>query len=156
MKNEWESFKPVLSDFIQNLPLNNSEKLFWKDFVTLKQSINSLFTEEFKNVLFLLNIYLISPTNSAECERGVCSSFSLGIFHLVIFHYLVLCYQSYTNHWKSSSYDIHLGHVDERAYAFERRYQKVRLRIPFLYCNQETKRFLQFEMSTSRGKGLSI
>ena len=36
-----------------------------------------------------------------------------------------------------------LDTVDERAYAFERRISEGQID-PFLYCNQETKRFLQF------------
>ena len=75
VRNEWESLKPVLSDFIQTSLSDCSDKLFWKNFIILKQSINNLFIEEYKNILLLLNIYLISPTNSAECERGVCLTF---------------------------------------------------------------------------------
>ncbi|CAF3984796.1 unnamed protein product, partial [Adineta steineri] len=70
VRNEWESFKQPLLNFIQTFSSDCSEKLFWKKFITLKQSTNSLFLEEYKSILILLSIYLISPTNSAECERG--------------------------------------------------------------------------------------
>ncbi|CAF4969970.1 unnamed protein product [Rotaria sp. Silwood1] len=49
VRNEWESFKQSLSDFT---------------------TTNSDFLRQYNNILFLMNIYLISPTNSAECERG--------------------------------------------------------------------------------------
>jgi hypothetical protein len=72
VRNEWESLKPIIFDYIQSFPSDLSEKLFWKNLITLKMSTNNLFIEEYKNILLLLNVYLISPTNSAECERGVC------------------------------------------------------------------------------------
>lgn len=68
---EWESLKPGLSDFTNSLRTGQSMACFWKDFILFKQSINSLFNDEFKNILVLLDVYLVSPTNSAECERGV-------------------------------------------------------------------------------------
>jgi hypothetical protein len=75
VRNEWESLKPIIVDYIQSFPSDVPEKLFWKNFIALKQSTNNLFIEEYKNILLLLNVHLISPTNSVECERGVCSFF---------------------------------------------------------------------------------
>ena len=69
--NEWESMKVSLHDYVNNLSTNNSVKMFWKNFILLKQSTISLFREQYKNISILLNVFLISPTNSAECERGV-------------------------------------------------------------------------------------
>ena len=68
---EWQSLRPGLSDFTNCLRTGQSMASFWKDFILLKQSTNSLFNDEFKNILVLLGVYLISPTNSAEYERGV-------------------------------------------------------------------------------------
>ena len=72
VRNEWDSLKPALSDFINTLSINYSMKDFWKNFVLLKMTTTNLFNDQHKNILILLNVYLISPTNSAECERGVC------------------------------------------------------------------------------------
>jgi hypothetical protein len=72
VRNEWESFKASLNDYATNLPPNCPVKEFWKNLVKLKQSTNCFFADQHKNILLLLNVYLISPTNSAECERGVC------------------------------------------------------------------------------------
>lgn len=67
---EWESLKPQIAAFIL-LPTNSrSPKYFWKEFIQLKQTTHDGFTEKFENILILISIYLISPTNSAECERG--------------------------------------------------------------------------------------
>jgi hypothetical protein len=70
--NEWDSIKPGLSDYVHNLSTDCAVKEFWKNFILLKQTTNTLFDQQYKNILLLLDIYLISPTNSAECERGVC------------------------------------------------------------------------------------
>jgi hypothetical protein len=68
---EWESLKQSLSGFIDiHLALKNEEP-FWQQFLLHKRSTSDRFLDENKNVLLLLSIYLISPTNSAECERGV-------------------------------------------------------------------------------------
>ncbi len=72
VRNEWDSLKPALSDYVNTLPTDCAAKEFWKSFLLLKQTTNILFDDHHKNILLLLNIYLISPTNSAECERGVC------------------------------------------------------------------------------------
>lgn len=72
VRNEWESLKASFIDYANNLPPNCSVKEFWKNLVKLKQSTNCFFDDQHKNILLLLNVYLISPTNSAECERGVC------------------------------------------------------------------------------------
>jgi hypothetical protein len=72
VRNEWDSLKPALSDFINTLSNSFLVKEFWKNFVLLKTTTNNLFPDQHKNILILLNIYLISPTNSVECERGVC------------------------------------------------------------------------------------
>ncbi|CAF3918967.1 unnamed protein product [Rotaria sp. Silwood1] len=70
VRNEWESLKQPLSDFANTFSTVQSTQTFWKDFIALKISTNSNFLSQHKNILLLLNIYLISPTNSAECERG--------------------------------------------------------------------------------------
>ncbi|CAF4940045.1 unnamed protein product, partial [Rotaria socialis] len=72
VRNEWESFKASLYDYVNSLSTDYPVKDFWKSFILQKQSINNVFCREFKNILLLLNVYLISPTNSTECERGVC------------------------------------------------------------------------------------
>ncbi len=36
----------------------------------LREAIDYTFRDRCKNILILLSIYLISPVNSAECERG--------------------------------------------------------------------------------------
>ncbi|CAF2752095.1 unnamed protein product [Rotaria sp. Silwood2] len=70
VRNEWDSLKPALSNYINSLPSDYAVKEFWKSFILLKQTTNSLFNDQYKNIFLLLNIYLISPTNSVECERG--------------------------------------------------------------------------------------
>ena len=72
VRNEWESFKQPLHDFLDNVSINQFKNRFWKDFILLKTTTNSRFLSQYKNILLLLNVYLISPTNNAECERGVC------------------------------------------------------------------------------------
>ncbi|CAF5012421.1 unnamed protein product, partial [Rotaria sp. Silwood1] len=67
---EWESFKPLIINFIEIKSSNDSPAIFWKKFTELKQTTNQHFSEQFKNILILLDVYLISPLNSAECERG--------------------------------------------------------------------------------------
>lgn len=71
VRNEWESLKASLIDYIDCMPTNCSPETFWKNFLLLKQSSNSQYYEHHKNILLLFYIYLISPTNSTECERGV-------------------------------------------------------------------------------------
>ncbi|CAF4004026.1 unnamed protein product [Rotaria sp. Silwood2] len=70
VQNEWELLKRSLSHFLGRSSATDLQETFWQQFLLLQQSINSQFLSENKNILFLLNIYLISPTNSAECERG--------------------------------------------------------------------------------------
>ncbi|CAF1648070.1 unnamed protein product [Adineta ricciae] len=67
---EWESLRPSLISYIAVDGKTCSRKLFWKEFILLQQSIHTNFINDYKNIILLLNIYLISPTNSAECERG--------------------------------------------------------------------------------------
>ena len=67
---EWESLKPLIATFIQ-IPTNSrSPRGFWKEFIQLKHATHERFIHQFENILILISIYLISPTNSAECERG--------------------------------------------------------------------------------------
>ena len=74
---EWERLKNPLSDFVDVLPVSESKiETFWTDFIKFKTSFSDQFIDEHKNILILLGVFLISPTNSAECERGV----SLGAF----------------------------------------------------------------------------
>jgi hypothetical protein len=71
---EWESLR---SSLISYIPLDGktcSRKLFWKSFILVQQSISISFTDDYKNILLLVNVYLISRTNSAECERGFSAS----------------------------------------------------------------------------------
>lgn len=68
---EWESLKNPLKDFIDVFTRSNKEEKFWEQFLLYQKSVSSRFLDENKNILLLLSIYLISPTNSAECERGV-------------------------------------------------------------------------------------
>ncbi|CAF1285725.1 unnamed protein product [Rotaria sordida] len=70
VRNEWESLKQPLSYFANTFSTVQSTQTFWKDFIALKVTTTSNFLSQHKNILLLLNIYLISPTNSAECERG--------------------------------------------------------------------------------------
>lgn len=69
-KIEWETIKVSLSEFALNNKQKNSRRGFWKSFVIWKEAIDSSFGTRYKNILILLSIYLISPINSAECERG--------------------------------------------------------------------------------------
>lgn len=69
IRNEWESFKQPFSDFVNSFSTNQCTKTFWKDFIA--------FLNEYKNLLLLLSIYLISPANSAECETSVCEMLNM-------------------------------------------------------------------------------
>ncbi|CAF3750395.1 unnamed protein product [Rotaria socialis] len=68
--SEWEKLKPPLSEFMDRSSSKNLQETFWQQFLLLKQSVNSRFLEENTNLLALLSIYLIAPTNSTECDRG--------------------------------------------------------------------------------------
>jgi hypothetical protein len=67
---EWEKIKVSLNEFVSNNQEKNSRRIFWKSFILWKEKIDSSFREQYKNILILLSIYLISPINSTECERG--------------------------------------------------------------------------------------
>lgn len=67
---EWEKMKVLLNQFVLNNQDKNSQRTFWKYFILWKETLDSSFHERYKNVLILLSVYLISPLNSAECERG--------------------------------------------------------------------------------------
>ena len=67
---EWEKLKIPLSEFVSDNREKNSRRTFWKCFILWKTSIDHSFHESYKNMLILLSIFLISPLNSAECERG--------------------------------------------------------------------------------------
>jgi hypothetical protein len=67
---EWESFKPLLINFISIQTDNTPPATFWRTFIQLKLVTHEQFAEKFKNILILLGIFLISPLNAAECERG--------------------------------------------------------------------------------------
>ena len=69
--HEWSSLKTSLSEFISHLSSSYPIKEFWKNFLTLKEIKDNSFRHNHKNILILMFTYLISPTNSAECERGV-------------------------------------------------------------------------------------
>ncbi|CAF4458620.1 unnamed protein product [Rotaria socialis] len=68
--NEWENFKISLSEFVYVNQYQKSRRIFWKSFISWKEAIDHCFRSRFQNFLILLSIYLISPLNSAECERG--------------------------------------------------------------------------------------
>ncbi|CAF4981731.1 unnamed protein product, partial [Rotaria sp. Silwood1] len=70
VRSEWETLKPSLCEFLDSPSSIDLKETFWQQFLLLKQAINSRFLEENKNLLALLSIYLIVPTNSVECERG--------------------------------------------------------------------------------------
>ncbi|CAF1411733.1 unnamed protein product, partial [Rotaria sordida] len=57
-------------DYINSLPSDYAVKKFWKNLILLKQTTNNLFNDQYKNILLLLDIYLISSTKYVECERG--------------------------------------------------------------------------------------
>ena len=86
--HEWESIKQCVSEFINNSSSVATEPLFWKTFIGLKQAIDNNFVHQYKNILILLNIYLIAPTNSAEYERGV------RILYIFILYYIVVLFSS--------------------------------------------------------------
>ncbi|CAF4770529.1 unnamed protein product [Rotaria socialis] len=69
-RSEWEIIKISLSEFVSNNQQQNSRRKFWKSFIIWKEATDDSFRGRFKNVLTLLSIYLISPINSCECERG--------------------------------------------------------------------------------------
>ena len=71
---EWESLRPSLISYISIDSKTDSRKLFWKEFTLLQRSISMNFDDDYKNVMLLVNVYLVSPTNSAECERGFSAS----------------------------------------------------------------------------------
>ncbi len=71
---EWESLRPSLISYIAVEGKKCSRKLFWKEFILLQQSISINFTDDYKNIILLVNVHLVSPINSAECERGFSAS----------------------------------------------------------------------------------
>ena len=111
--SEWQSLKPGLSDFTNHLRTGQSMDRFWKDFIMLKQSTNILFNNQFKNILILLGVYLIAPTNSVECERGV-SHVMLPVIRNFLqccldLSALVFCSQSNPNNWTNPFDDLDVG-----------------------------------------------
>ncbi|CAF3076933.1 unnamed protein product, partial [Rotaria sp. Silwood2] len=66
---EWELIKIPLAEYLKG-SITHTRKHFWKSFILFKQTINERFIEQFKNIVMLLSIYLLSASNSAECERG--------------------------------------------------------------------------------------
>lgn len=71
---EWESFKPLLVNFVESQSVGISSISFWQNFIQLKKTTSDQFLERFKNILILLSVCLISPLNSVECERGFCAA----------------------------------------------------------------------------------
>ena len=67
---EWESFKAILLNFVESQSIGVSSISFWQNFIQLRKTTSDQFLERFKNILILLSIYLLSPLNSVECERG--------------------------------------------------------------------------------------
>jgi hypothetical protein len=72
--NEWESMRPSLASYIAMEGRTCPRKEFWKEFIVVQQVICNSFVDDYRNVMLLMNTYLISPTNSAECERGFSAS----------------------------------------------------------------------------------
>jgi hypothetical protein len=72
--NEWESMRPSLASYISMEGRKCPRKEFWKEFIVVQQVICNSFIDDYRNVMLLMNTYLISPTNSAECERGFSAS----------------------------------------------------------------------------------
>ncbi|CAM4777001.1 unnamed protein product [Rotaria magnacalcarata] len=66
---EWELIKIPLAEYLKT-SITQKRKHFWKSFILFKQTVNEQFSEQFKNILVLLSIYLLSASNTAECERG--------------------------------------------------------------------------------------
>ena len=69
-RNEWENFKIPLGEYISVNQQQKSRRIFWKSFISWRELIDDSFHVRYSNILILLSIYLISPLNSAECERG--------------------------------------------------------------------------------------
>lgn len=66
---EWELIKAPFAEYLKT-SINHKREHFWKSFILLMETINEHFTRQFKNILVLLSIYLLSAANNAECERG--------------------------------------------------------------------------------------
>ncbi|CAF4322955.1 unnamed protein product [Rotaria sp. Silwood2] len=69
-RNEWKTLKISLNDFVCINEQQKFRRIFWKSFISWKEAIDGSFHGQYKNILILLSIYLISPFNSAERERG--------------------------------------------------------------------------------------
>ena len=70
VQTEWELLKFIVISFMPIRSNNSSSAVFWKNLIELKQTTHPHFHGQYKNILMLLSVYLISPLNSAECERG--------------------------------------------------------------------------------------
>ncbi|CAF3570543.1 unnamed protein product [Rotaria sp. Silwood1] len=117
VRSEWETLKPSLCEFLDSPSSIDLKETFWQQFLLLKQAINSRFLEENKNLLALLSIYLIVPTNSVECERGVSckSTFPIAIYSKNPCA-LVFDGQSYPNDWSFENNDFNFGCINERLF----------------------------------------
>ena len=89
VRSEWECLKKPLSDFANTFSTLQCTQTFWKDFIAQKIRTNADFLSQHKNILLLLNIHLISQTNSAECERGVRGILTLKFILYCTFAFLV-------------------------------------------------------------------
>ncbi len=69
-RNEWENLKISLSEYVCVNQQQKSRRTFWKSFISWREVMDDSFHARYSNILILLSIYLISPLNSAECERG--------------------------------------------------------------------------------------
>ena len=67
---EWELLRPSLISYVASAGKQYSSKLFWKEFILLQQAISFSFTDDYKNILLLVQVYLALPINSSECEHG--------------------------------------------------------------------------------------
>mgnify|MGYP000745974979 CR=1 FL=1 len=63
---EWESLRPSLISYIASVGKQYSRKLFWKEFILPQQAISFSFANDYKNILLLVQVYLVSPNNWAE------------------------------------------------------------------------------------------
>ena len=51
VQSEWEKSKPSMSDFLDRSSSNDLQETFWKQFLSIQQSVNSRFLEENSNLL---------------------------------------------------------------------------------------------------------
>ncbi|CAF3947801.1 unnamed protein product [Rotaria magnacalcarata] len=65
VRNEWESFKASLYDYVNSLSTDYPVKDFWKSFILQKQSINNVFC----HVLMTVRMLLQDDLRSVRCQQ---------------------------------------------------------------------------------------